>query len=162
MGDDRIGFIYAIEAGEAIKIGFSGDPVRRCGALNTASATRHTLLGTMPGTRTGERAVHDKCYASRLNGEWFSKSPEVMEFVGTLTPYEEKKVASPAQIWRKSKGLTREKLATLTGYSQTAIVDFEHGERRGKVGKYAVIDANAWLRYRLACAALDADVSLAF
>ena len=67
-----------------------------------------------------------------------------------------------ARMWRHSRGLTREELSELTGYSRTAIQDFEDGKRRGKVGKYAEIDDAAWLRYRLACSALAARVEMAF
>ena len=67
-----------------------------------------------------------------------------------------------AKGWRKAHGWTRLELSRLTGYSPTAINDFEFGSRRGKIGKYAEIDDNAWLRYRLACKGLDSAGSTPF
>lgn len=67
-----------------------------------------------------------------------------------------------ARAWRRSRHLTQAELALESGYSVTAIRDFENGARRGKVGKYAEIDEAAWLRYRLACSAIGAGVAMAF
>lgn len=81
-------------------------------------------------------------------------------------PKHRRKASTPvhiaAQAWRKAHGWTRGQLSTMTGYSLTAINDFEHGSRRGKIGKYAQIDGNAWLRYRLACKGLDSAGSPPF
>ena len=42
------------------------------------------------------------------------------------------------------------------------VVNREEGARRGKTGTAAEIAADAWRRYALACAAIEADINPAF
>lgn len=57
-----------------------------------------------------------------------------------------------AREWREANGYTRVQLSALIGYSVSMIRDYELGAVRG-TGK--VIGKNEWLRYRLACAAIE-------
>lgn len=66
--------------------------------------------------------------------------------------------AQRALAWRKAKGLTRAALAEMSGFSASQIQDYEEGARRGKTGAAAEIGEGAWKRYRLACAALQANL----
>lgn len=56
-----------------------------------------------------------------------------------------------ARAWRESLGLTRKELASLTGFSEGSILDFEGGPTR-RDGR--PIDTASWQRYRLVCAAI--------
>ncbi len=60
-----------------------------------------------------------------------------------------------ARAWRKSKGLTIADLAELTGFSVSVIADMERGSRRGQKPEHATIEETSWLRFGLACAAID-------
>jgi DNA-binding transcriptional regulator YiaG len=63
-----------------------------------------------------------------------------------------------AKAWRQKLGLSRFALANALGFSPSQIQDYEEGARRGKKGAAAVISEAAWKRYRLACAALAANL----
>jgi hypothetical protein len=75
--------IYIAQAGDdgPVKIGVSGDPVRRIKQLNTGSAVKIVLIGFFVCNswliaRILEASVHAALAASRLNGEWFSVAPD--------------------------------------------------------------------------------------
>jgi hypothetical protein len=75
--------IYFIQAGKAgpIKIGISKDPRRRLRALQVPNAKTLSLLGCMEGDLDTEREIHSTFRYSRIRGEWFSPSPELMKFI---------------------------------------------------------------------------------
>lgn len=63
-----------------------------------------------------------------------------------------------AAQWRESLGLTQEKLGQLIGYAKATVYWMERG-RTAPTGlvKSGPIPANVWLRYKRACAGLDAE-----
>ena len=75
------------------------------------------------------------------------------------------KIASPtpeegaaARAWRNRHRLTPAELGELVGYSQEAIYAFERAERpAGRRGDRA-IRPWVWLRYKRACAGVDAQL----
>jgi transcriptional regulator with XRE-family HTH domain len=60
-----------------------------------------------------------------------------------------------ARKWREARGLTREQLAALVGFSASMIQNYEVGKVRDS-GKR--LGEKEWLRYRNACAAVDAEL----
>lgn len=81
--------IYFIqnEATQAIKIGFSDNPVKRLASLQTGSAEQLVMIATMPGGFTEERILHERFEEFRLFGEWFSScnpNDTVLEFVAGI------------------------------------------------------------------------------
>jgi len=76
--------VYFVQAAEtlAIKIGSSTNPTRRLGNLQSASAYRLRILGTISGGRAKEMQLHREFDAYRLNGEWFSG--EILDHVKTI------------------------------------------------------------------------------
>lgn len=60
-----------------------------------------------------------------------------------------------AKQWRLSIGLSRRALGELTGFSAGSIATFEAGRQAG--GR--PIDAAAFRRYRMACAAIQAGLA---
>src|ERR1700721_2897801 len=78
------GFVYAIECGDAVKIGYAKDPVRRLSELNVGSANTHRLVGFAAGTKQHEFEIRGLCRASRIRGEWFAKTGIVLEFLERL------------------------------------------------------------------------------
>jgi Meiotically up-regulated gene 113 len=74
--------IYFIRAGNGpIKIGISKNPIRRLRALQTPNAKPLTLLGVMEGDLETERDIHRQFRNSRIRGEWFCTSPELLRFI---------------------------------------------------------------------------------
>jgi hypothetical protein len=86
MGCIRL--LYAIQAGHdgLIKIGHAANVLRRLGKMRVDSAQELKLLGVLPGGPMKEREVHHKLRADRVRGEWFSPTPAVLAFVGTMLP----------------------------------------------------------------------------
>lgn len=63
-----------------------------------------------------------------------------------------------ARTWRKQRKLSRADLADLIGFSMSAIQDYENGFNRTR----GPISDAQWLRYRLACTAIQSGGPLAF
>jgi len=75
--------VYFIQAGVAgpIKIGLAVDPRERMANLQTGHYERLVLLGVLPGDATSEQEIHRRVASSRLHGEWFRPSDEVLSIV---------------------------------------------------------------------------------
>jgi hypothetical protein len=79
----RKGYVYfarAVTTG-MIKIGFSSNPWARISELQTGSADVLELASVVPGTREDEAALHERFKPHRVNREWFSPAPELVEHV---------------------------------------------------------------------------------
>lgn len=86
----RSSFVYFIQSGDFIKIGWSKTPelrvdqIRRGGhALRpTAGLTEDpVLLAYRPGTRKDEAALHQRFHETNDQGEWFRQSTELDELI---------------------------------------------------------------------------------
>jgi hypothetical protein len=85
-------WIYFIQAGNggSIKIGWTRNVSARFRHLRKeAGGTRLSLLAVLPGFTTDERALHARFAASRLAGEWFAPSPDLLEFVRAVADDED-------------------------------------------------------------------------
>ena len=71
--------VYAVRAGEHVKIGFTADLSSRLKSLQAGTPHRLELLGTHPGGRAREAAWHREFASSRAHGEWFQLTPEQMD-----------------------------------------------------------------------------------
>jgi hypothetical protein len=81
---EQIYFLAALGEGgavAAVKIGLSHDPASRLRHLQTASAARLHLLGTMTGSGRVERQLHRAWHRARLGGEWFRPDPDLLAYV---------------------------------------------------------------------------------
>lgn len=88
------GYVYAIESGDAVKIGYAADPVRRLAALKTGSHSSLQLIGFARGTRHHEKQIHILAAKERIRGEWFTKGPVISAFIESLPKYEQKRKKS--------------------------------------------------------------------
>jgi hypothetical protein len=83
--NEREGLVYFVQAGEdgPIKIGWSQHLDHRKASLQTANAHKLRVLGTVPGTRRREAALHAQFAHLRMEGgeEWFRNSFEIHEFL---------------------------------------------------------------------------------
>lgn len=72
------------EGGGPIKIGYTSrdepwSASARLAACQTGSPLKLRLCSTMPGTQKDERRLHGRFSESRLHGEWFAPTPELVE-----------------------------------------------------------------------------------
>ena len=83
----RRSHIYFIldRTANAIKIGYSTNVAARLTDLQTSSSTKLELLGSKPGTRQSEFQLHYRFRHSRLSGEWFTVTPELIEYIEANT-----------------------------------------------------------------------------
>ncbi len=73
------------------------------------------------------------------------------------SPYDPENVK--ARWWREARGLTRNDLAQLTGFSESSIRNFEAGYQNTPDRP---ITDEAWQRYRQACASVAVGVSFSW
>lgn len=74
--------VYFIEDSiERIKIGFSTDPERRLGELQTGSSNRLRLIGSIPGGQHLESKLHSDFAHLRLKDEWFHATQGLRSFI---------------------------------------------------------------------------------
>lgn len=65
------GFVYAIECGDAVKIGWSANPPCRLAKLRTDNPLRPELIGIVPGSVDQEHEAHVLLARYRRHGDWF-------------------------------------------------------------------------------------------
>lgn len=75
--------IYFIQDTEtlAIKIGFTSDPTARIAALQTGNSSCLKILMVTPGERSDEADLHQRFAASRIAGEWFRPSTDLIQML---------------------------------------------------------------------------------
>lgn len=73
--------VYFIRAGQAIKIGVSGNVRDRLSALQIGHPDKLELMGSIAGTVVTEAAIHTAFAPDRLRGEWFRASPGLVAFI---------------------------------------------------------------------------------
>jgi DNA-binding transcriptional regulator YdaS (Cro superfamily) len=78
------GYVYAIECGDAVKIGYAKDPVRRSHNLRIGNASEMFLRGYVKATRAQEAELHGLLAHHRIRGEWFHKGHLVQAFLSLL------------------------------------------------------------------------------
>jgi len=76
--DYKAGYVYVIDAGEYIKIGFGVKPTQRLKDLQTGSPTKLKLLLCIKGNTKLERDLHKKFAAHRVEGEWFANKEQII------------------------------------------------------------------------------------
>jgi hypothetical protein len=68
-----------------VKIGKAyGDVPARLAILQVGCPYELTVLATMQGTSTTEKFLHIEFHSCRYRGEWFHRSPELMDFIAKL------------------------------------------------------------------------------
>jgi len=75
------GYVYFIDGGECIKIGYSRSLEHRFRKMLTDAPVRLELLHIEEGTIRQEKLFHQHFAAIRVRGEWFQKTSELLEFI---------------------------------------------------------------------------------
>lgn len=85
--------VYFVLSGDnRIKIGTSANVEKRLEALQTSSATRLSLLLTVPGGVDMETELHRRFKHIRESGEWFKGTPELRSFIEGALFYKSRSV----------------------------------------------------------------------
>ena len=85
--------VYFVLSGDnRIKIGTSANVEKRLEALQTSSATRLSLLLTVPGGVDMETELHRRFRTIRESGEWFKGTPELRSFIEGALFYKSRSV----------------------------------------------------------------------
>lgn len=114
------GFVYAIGDGEGrVKIGWSGDPIRRLRGIQTGCPQNAKLIGMVRATKSQESQAHKLLARWHIKGDWFRFEGAVAVFVGMLPLAGPRAVAieSNPRIWRRNNGLTLADVAIAIGIS---------------------------------------------
>jgi len=78
---DTVYFVTCCKDDFPIKIGVAANVQKRLEALQVSLPYRVLLLATAPGGLARERKLHILFRGSKLYGEWFQRTPELMETV---------------------------------------------------------------------------------
>lgn len=90
MSPGQFGYVYVIGSTDGtgpVKFGWSHDPNVRVAQLRTGHPGELAVLGKMPGSQTEERALHRLIEDARVRGEWFERTPAVVEIIECLRTY---------------------------------------------------------------------------
>jgi hypothetical protein len=92
-------FAEAIGVGN-IKIGHTDkdDALERLAELQTGSPVPLRLLGTMPGDMLVEKDLHRRFASSRVHGEWFTPSADLL----ALVPSRETRINGTTEVITQS------------------------------------------------------------
>jgi hypothetical protein len=77
-----MGYVYFAYCStlDAFKIGFSSNVTNRIRQLQTGRADKLLLCALLPGCRHVEKSLHSMFAGSRMHGEWFASTPELLAF----------------------------------------------------------------------------------
>jgi hypothetical protein len=77
---DADGYVYLIDAGMDVKIGYARNPFKRLALLQTGNSEPLRLAAAFPGTKQTERELHELFAGDRIRGEWFYPSYELVAY----------------------------------------------------------------------------------
>lgn len=121
--------IYFItnESQTTVKIGYSSDPKRRLGSIQTGQFEKLLLFGTAPGTKKVEKHLHELFKKFRIRGEWFHFAPIKEQIVSLVL--QDRKI-------RPNRSYTIEEFQLVTGLSELEIDGIHRlAVRRGLLNK---------------------------
>lgn len=134
------GFVYAIRSGcGLVKIGWSSDPQKRFGKVQSDAPQPCVLVGAIPETREYEAALHAKFSAFRERGEWFREEGDVAAFVTSLPKHRSRRAQAPAGAhplldYVRRTGTTLHQIARDAGCSRMTLYRMMRGEQNATIG----------------------------
>lgn len=78
------GWVYFMEMGSFIKIGWASWPAQRRDTLQIGNPYDIKILGGFPGTKANEAGLHVLFAHAHHRGEWFKRSPGLLAYVAWL------------------------------------------------------------------------------
>lgn len=109
------GFVYFITDGDVIKIGYSICPRDRLRGLQTSNHKGLWIIDFAPGTTGDEGRLHRRFSETRLSGEWFQSSPELLALISDFCCARTKTEAVRRDLatWASNKGVPLNRLIRL-------------------------------------------------
>ena len=89
------GYVYFIDNGDMIKIGYSTNPSVRLNDLQIGSSVPLHIVAVIAGTKQDEDHIHKKFQEYRSHGEWFEHNPELDKLIEENSLLLEKNFYSP-------------------------------------------------------------------
>lgn len=131
--------VYFVQAGDdgPIKIGFAKNPVNRLPGLQVNNPARLRPLGQLEGDKTTERELHARFIGTRISGEWFEPSPDLLALAASAAPFPIRRAAFERPVGRQwsvdeviacAGGLS--KLAAATGVDHSSVCGWK---RKGRI-----------------------------
>lgn len=80
------GFIYFVQAGDSIKIGFAKNWQQRLQSLQTGNSRRLKVLRVIAGDLADEKKIHKRFHGLRQSGEWFMADAELLAWIEAGCP----------------------------------------------------------------------------
>jgi hypothetical protein len=79
------GYVYFMEMGDFIKIGWSHWPDSRMSSLQAASPYEIRILAAFPGSMDQESKLHELFAEFRHRREWFKRTPALLAYIEWMT-----------------------------------------------------------------------------
>lgn len=139
------GFVYAIAAGDLVKIGWSAMPRLRLVKIRSDSSKPCTLLGYVAATREQETELHGLLAPWREHGEWFRREGAVEHLIDLLPPLPgmaKRRGGRPGNAlreWRVAQGLSLAECAKAMETHWGSLSRIERGGRIPRPGLMARI-----------------------
>ena len=83
--DSRVAYVYFLECGGFIKIGFATDIARRLQAIQAMNPLDVTLVGRIRATLRVERVLQERFSGVHHRGEWFRPDPTMLADIRKLS-----------------------------------------------------------------------------
>jgi len=148
------GYVYYVNYGEKVKIGFSKNPWARLSDLRVAIPGAQ-LISTEKGTLQLEKDRHFQFREYRLEGEWFSYRDELLDHITKLLKSSKKGVSSSDVATRSYEEAEAEAEAEADKEEEQ-----KHSNDFSNCKNYDMAKARASLSMDLLCFAEDLDKSL--
>jgi len=110
----RFDFVYALRAGDAVKIGRSRDPRKRIRQLKNMTVEETTLVALVPADDDKEEDLHRQFRHLHIKGEWFRATDELVDALCREQELGDRTAANMrAVIQRHEEWLIRRKMKSL-------------------------------------------------
>lgn len=144
------GYVYFIRCQDRVKIGFSKDPHRRLTKINADAPYPCDLIGAADASVYAEKGIHEQFAAARIHGEWFSLTPEILQFAksaNALDPasfgnkFERANIAEfpPLKAWRYRNRMTQQDAAAALEVTAGFLSRVESGDYRFSADRVAEV-----------------------
>ena len=150
--------IYVAKANDAVKIGYSRNPLIRISSLQTSSPYEIDVLLVIDGSIFDEHSLHKRFSHLRMAGEWFKFNGEIRDFIAehwhTNKKYEcgfeEHAFEGNSQLKfiRNMEKKTGEDVGNILGMTKQAISCHEENERNGGISLRKMQQYASALGYR--------------
>ncbi|MES0207898.1 GIY-YIG nuclease family protein [Mesorhizobium sp. M0028] len=140
------GFIYAIESGGRIKLGYSKKPNVRLNKIASDTPFPCILLGYWPGTVADELDVHAKFHECRTRGEWFMVTEPLLAFIAAnvIPVPASTKLSESSNIfkrWRAVSGFKQKAAAKACGVDRLTWWRWENDASKVAVELLSTVEA---------------------